>query len=518
MKKLMSILLITLMLAGAFCTASAKSRAISEFDKYFYLRDAVKGVKYAEYLLPYDTKDVVRRGGTIPKGLEVKLFAPPGVDGTAWYLTGTPDAEPGIYKFKLNYTENGTEKIAYCEIKIAEKDLTLKDAYGNIFYSSDTLTRLTPGGRLLWEISADTPLPDGLEVKETDIDHGRGIAFRGTTRQYGTYSIKVDFKTYGGDYDFTRTFTFKVTDLLMPDREDCYIRADEFRNIDTWTVLDNDGDGASWAIPVHEEGSEMMWYIDSVSGEKGADNILISPAFYRCADNVDIYWWIWGDKSTAYEVYYANEDTTDISKFTKIGEYTTDATGGYRCLETILGGTVEDKVMRIAFRHVTERADEKLQLHSFCAAGGIESKLLKFDVDAQVNKLLFVILRGYTYKVAGDIPQGFELKEMPDDENIQLTLVGKGEHMHSDTFTIKVRNEQGVLVQAAEYRVNIGNVLFGDATLDGKINTGDAVAILRHSAGMFTLTDDALYLSDMTHDGKVNTGDASVLLRMIAGI
>ncbi|NLB62056.1 MAG: hypothetical protein GX802_06555, partial [Clostridiales bacterium] len=62
------------------------------------------------------------------------------------------------------------------------------------------------------------------------------------------------------------------------------------------------------------------------------------------------------------------------------------------------------------------------------------------------------------------------------------------------------------------------DVLIGDANLDGKVNTGDAVAVLRHMTGANLLTGNGLLAADFNKDGKVNTGDATAILRsMVEG-
>ena len=53
----------------------------------------------------------------------------------------------------------------------------------------------------------------------------------------------------------------------------------------------------------------------------------------------------------------------------------------------------------------------------------------------------------------------------------------------------------------------------GDVNLDGKVNTGDAVFILRQISGAVTFTEEQTLLADFNGDGKVNTGDAVAILK-----
>ena len=56
----------------------------------------------------------------------------------------------------------------------------------------------------------------------------------------------------------------------------------------------------------------------------------------------------------------------------------------------------------------------------------------------------------------------------------------------------------------------------GDVNKDGKINSLDAVEILKYVAKKKTLTDEQLALADTTRDGKVNSLDAVRILKYVA--
>ena len=59
---------------------------------------------------------------------------------------------------------------------------------------------------------------------------------------------------------------------------------------------------------------------------------------------------------------------------------------------------------------------------------------------------------------------------------------------------------------------------FGDCNMDDVVNTADAVAILKHCAGMKLLTDTPLRLADANIDKSVNTTDAVKVLKIAAGM
>ena len=56
----------------------------------------------------------------------------------------------------------------------------------------------------------------------------------------------------------------------------------------------------------------------------------------------------------------------------------------------------------------------------------------------------------------------------------------------------------------------------GDVNKDNKINSLDAVEILKYVAKKKTLTDEQLALADTTRDGKVNSLDAVRILKYVA--
>ena len=62
------------------------------------------------------------------------------------------------------------------------------------------------------------------------------------------------------------------------------------------------------------------------------------------------------------------------------------------------------------------------------------------------------------------------------------------------------------------------NQSIGDLNGDGKVNTADAVVVLKAAAGMITLDGTQTYVGDCNADGTVNTADAVLILKYAAGI
>ena len=55
----------------------------------------------------------------------------------------------------------------------------------------------------------------------------------------------------------------------------------------------------------------------------------------------------------------------------------------------------------------------------------------------------------------------------------------------------------------------------GDANLDGVLNTGDAVTILRYVESIIEVGEFAYCLADCNDDGIVNNADADLLLNYL---
>ena len=75
----------------------------------------------------------------------------------------------------------------------------------------------------------------------------------------------------------------------------------------------------------------------------------------------------------------------------------------------------------------------------------------------------------------------------------------------------------GNIAKTDYYTIN-PSISIGDLNSDGKINTADAVYVLKASAGMIQLDENQLSAGDCNHDGKVNTADAVLILKYAAGM
>ena len=99
--------------------------------------------------------------------------------------------------------------------------------------------------------------------------------------------------------------------------------------------------------------------------------------------------------------------------------------------------------------------------------------------------------------------------------NGEVSLVGSS-NLH---YKIADANGNGTVDNNDALCILQGNVLNttysqmnGDANLDGVLNTGDAVTILRYVEGIIEVGEFAYCLSDCNNDGIVNNTDAELLL------
>lgn len=80
-------------------------------------------------------------------------------------------------------------------------------------------------------------------------------------------------------------------------------------------------------------------------------------------------------------------------------------------------------------------------------------------------------------------------------------------------WSVDFTNVQSDLLIIAQYVEGTIEYELGDCNRDGTVNTGDAVAVLRHIAEIIVLDDVQLQLADFNGDGVVNTGDAVAILK-----
>ncbi len=66
-------------------------------------------------------------------------------------------------------------------------------------------------------------------------------------------------------------------------------------------------------------------------------------------------------------------------------------------------------------------------------------------------------------------------------------------------------------------KLDTSSIMLGDVNGDKRINSNDALAVLRYSVDQITLTDAQLTAGDVNKDGKLNSNDALIILQFSVG-
>jgi formylglycine-generating enzyme required for sulfatase activity len=82
----------------------------------------------------------------------------------------------------------------------------------------------------------------------------------------------------------------------------------------------------------------------------------------------------------------------------------------------------------------------------------------------------------------------------------------------------KLVDENGKVFLSTTEAGAVTVAVLGDVNADGEVNAGDAVLVLRYSAGLLTMTDAQKDVGDVNGDRALNSADAILLLRKLAGL
>ena len=155
----------------------------------------------------------------------------------------------------------------------------------------------------------------------------------------------------------------------------------------------------------------------------------------------------------------------------------------------------------------------------------------------------------------GSIFKGFDIPMCDIKEDVTAKAIWKSGTLDDDKVLITFMHTDGSVIEEKEYKKNakitapsvpdeknglpfaywsediskathnmtvfaIYAKLFvsGDVNADGKVNTSDAVSILKYSAGMMTLDNTQYNAANVNNDDKVNTSDAVLILKYAAGM
>ena len=283
--------------------------------------------------------------------------------------------------------------------------------------------------------------------------------------------------------------------------------------LEGWQILDMDGDGYTWELIDESsglgiyEGSGAIKSESFINGDIGAlnaNNWLVSPQF-TAKENMTASWYAvaqdveWCDN---YRVYVAEAvEGAEVADYPMTQLYEGAAPQDWENFTAEIPAEYIGKNVVLIFVHEdTDNFALKLDLvevYNIVEAEPVTEYTVTF-VDGLTNEVIG------TEKVA---------------EGGNATLPTPPVH---EGYTFTGWDHDGTNITAdttitAQYAPEVTYQL-GDVNMDGKLNTGDAVAILRHAAEMQILTEEQLALADYNGDGVVNTGDAVKILRFCAGM
>ena len=138
------------------------------------------------------------------------------------------------------------------------------------------------------------------------------------------------------------------------------------------------------------------------------------------------------------------------------------------------------------------------------------------------------------------LTENFSIKDdtimkIDNDNNMLYTVIEKGvtftyesliKNINSENNQIIVKNNNNEVVTSGTvgtgYTITTNSntysiVISGDATGDGKINSGDLVKIVKHLKGTTTTNEAQRIASDCNNDNKVNSGDLVRLVKFLKG-
>lgn len=324
----------------------------------------------------------------------------------------------------------------------------------------------------------------------------------------------VDYSSIDGDNDeYLTVWTPSVEPKeALPENVLLYEDFEDFDE-DNWTFIDADGDGINWELAVYDPATDTgakvyegtyciasASYVNNV-GALTPDNWLISAPFTATAD-AEISWYDIGQDASwcaeNYSVYVLPADYTDLSEATEV--YTGVSGDEYENHTASISAFAGQSV-RIAFRHHDVTDMFRINIDLITVNGKVET--------VPVNEYTVTFVDGLTNEtidaVVVEEGKDVEFPAAPEHEGYEFKGWDKdGKNITEDT-TI-----------TAQYEKIEAEILIGDVDGNGKVDTFDAVVVLKYAAEMIQLDDNQLKAADTNKDGTVNTFDAVLILKYAA--
>jgi len=143
-----------------------------------------------------------------------------------------------------------------------------------------------------------------------------------------------------------------------------------------------------------------------------------------------------------------------------------------------------------------------------------EANGYKWDKVKLSNGLTGYVASKYLTLKEASIKQEYKIEENETNNIIVMTLGVTIEKIENGTAIGEIKTGAKMTINGKEYTA----VVLGDTNGDGKVNSTDALDILKHSAGLSELTDINLKAADINGNGKVNSSVALEILKHSAGL
>ena len=520
MKKMLSYLLIALMIIQVIPCSFAE-----EENEPLRLTDAYTCRQYAHFL--YEIKDgqpdkAVINSGELPEGLgleihQLQLDTPtPEAEEYFWAISGKPLIAEDDVTFTVEYTNSAKNKVFTIDYIMSVKVKEVKlDKAEQLKLCKRKLAYMSGTGNESFEIAAGDMLPDGLSVT---FDKEKSAWYlEGYPENVGTYTFRIKLSVFGNKYDNFIPFTINVERFRMPYPDECSfmsVVADDWDVSENWKTAD---------CPESEFGKMLL----AQSDEK-CEALLISPKvlIYK---NAELFWYdkVQGNGAYEYELYTCTEDTTDITKYIKAGDYATGAERAPHRYMFSSDAEQESAYIRFAFKFNIYKSDDSISIDTVSLTYGTKAyEDFAIECNTDVKLLLAEYDKDVNITWSGEKPLGTNISAENEDGNTKVYLQGKTEDEGIYTFNIKATGVNSSLFDMKSVRLTAGNPkphledsVHGDANRDGSVNTADAVTILKKCAGMLSLsTYEEKLNSDITRDGEINTVDAVMLLKYASGM
>lgn len=475
------------------------------------LESAAINTEYDEKLIEIENGDIKKfnLSGNLPAGLEI--YSEIINDTTAVFgIKGSPTSK-GVYVFSIEYfLLDGTsfKNISYC----------LKVKSGYLIYEDfeDALTGWTT-------IDADNDGHNWLQhYSDYSTYEGKGvIASESFSNQFGELTpdnwlispeFKIDSNSILSWYDKGQDTSFSEETYSVyvgsGTDTDNYIKLRDYVSTNNWVQRQIDlseyksDKYVSIAFRHYTQKSNYALNIDLITvteGEIACSEIILNPAIIGSEYSHQIA------KVDGCETINA-VNLPDGFKINKLSDGVFELSGTpVTCGTNIFKLSFYDKDSNCIYESIYTLpvVNESIDLINSIAAENY-SQIIKSDANISDFNLIW-----------GDLPQGFELS-LDEDGNMQISGITHISGIYR--FIIDYVMTDGSLITCA-YKLTVeNNTSLGDVNEDGKVNTADAVTLLKYASGVITLSDSQLIAGDCNKDSKVNTADAVSVLRYAAGI